>query len=159
MGTWPVAAAWYTLVTAALWGVVLPGVLVADQGDGVALRGAATLLPGVVIALAGVGLILAGARSLASRGVPLFGVTPGPVLVTDGWYGRIRNPIDAGATLLAFAAWMILAVDLMWVVPAAALVGFTVGSGLYEDRRLGEVFGDDFTEYRTAVAKWVPRRR
>lgn len=148
----------YAVFTIALWAIALPAVLVMDQGDGLALRGAATVLPGVVSLAVGAAFVVAGSRTLAGRGVPLFGVTPGPVLVTDGWYGRIRNPIDLGSTLIAVGGWMVLAVDLMWVVPAAALVGFTVGSGLYEDRRLAEVFGDDFTAYRQRVPKWLPRR-
>jgi protein-S-isoprenylcysteine O-methyltransferase Ste14 len=78
------------------------------------------------------------------------------VLVTDGWYGRVRNPIDAGTTLMAL--WSLAAFDvvLMWVVPGAALINFTVGAGLYEDRRLFEEFGDEFTAYRRRVPKWIP---
>ena len=61
--------------------------------------------------------------------------------------------------LIAFAAWLSLAVDLMWVIPAGGLIYFVAGVGPYEDRRLLEVFDDEFKEYRSAVSKWLPRRR
>lgn len=151
---WP-----FVLVTLGLWAGVLPAVLVVDEGRGVVFRGGPAVAAGMLIVLAGACLIVGGAGHLASRGVRLFGMAPGAVLVTDGWYGRIRNPIDLGTTLVAVGVWAVLAVELIWVLPVAALVHFAVGAGLYEDRRLAEVFGDDFAAYRRAVPKWVPRRR
>lgn len=148
----------HTIATVALWAVILPAVLIRDQegGGGIPWRP----LPLVIVAgaalLAGTVVVHYPARQLARRGIGLFGMTPGPVLVTDGWYGRVRNPIDVGTTLMAL--WSVAAFDvvLMWVVPGAALINFTVGAGLYEDRRLFEEFGDEFTEYRRRVPKWIP---
>ncbi len=122
-------------------------------------QGGGLVIVGAVLLVAGTALVLSSAERLAASGAPLFGVRPGPRLVGDGWYARIRNPIDVGTTMISFAALAAVAVELMWVVPMAALVNFTVGAGLYEDRRLLESFGDDFEEYRARVPKWLPRLR
>lgn len=148
----------YVVFTVLLWGAALPGVLVVDAGDGMRLRGVPHLAVGLVLAAVGTVLIEVGAAHLARSGVGPWGVRPGRRLVTDGPYGVVRNPVDLGATLLACAAWATLAVDLMWVVPVAALTTFVVASGPYEDRLLLEEFGDDFRAYAATVRKWLPRR-
>lgn len=148
----------YVIFTFALWMVVLPGVLVLDAGGRPPWRGPVGVSIAILIAVGGLRLIVAGSRRLARAGVQLFGVRPGPVLVTDDLYGRLRNPIDVGATLLAFASWLALDLALGWVVPAAALVSFVAGAGPYEDRLLLEEFEDEFRAYRRSVPKWWPRR-
>jgi protein-S-isoprenylcysteine O-methyltransferase Ste14 len=149
----------HTVVTLLLWGVALPAVLARDRSGSfeVVWRGPAWVIAGVLLAGIGAFLLHLPARQLTRAGVGVFGVVPGPALVTSGWYRRVRNPMDIGATLVAVGAWAALAVPLMWVVPAAAAVNFGVGVGLYEDRRLVEEFGDEFAEYRRRVRKWIPR--
>lgn len=156
----PLPAWVFTVTTVLLWGAVLPAILARDPSGSfvVAWRGPAGGAVATALLVVGVTLIHRPGRQLAAAGVGVFGVVPGPVLVTSGWYGRVRNPIDVGATCVALAASAALAVPLIWVVPAAALVNFTVGAGLYEDRRLLEEFGDEFVGYRERVRKWVPYR-
>ena len=148
----------YTVVTVALWAMILPGVLISDQEGvvGIPWRPLPLLIAASAALLAGTALIHYPARQLAQQGIGLFGMTPGPVLVTDGWYRRVRNPIDVGTTLIALSPLAAFDVALMWVVPGAALINFTVGAGLYEDRRLFEEFGEEFTGYRRRVPKWIP---
>jgi protein-S-isoprenylcysteine O-methyltransferase Ste14 len=149
----------YTAVTVALWGGALPAILIRDEVGSLAVpwRAPGWIVLGGALLLAGTALVLYPAERLARAGVALFGVAPGRVLVTDSWYGRVRNPIDIGTTAIAFAAWVALDVELMWVMPVAALLTFTVGTGLYEDRRLLEEFADDFERYKREVPKWFPR--
>lgn len=150
-------ALWFTFFTVALWAGVFPAVLIGDAGSGsVPLRAWPLVALGLALLVGGTALILYPGEELAERGVRLFGVTPGPVLVTDGWHGSIRNPMDVGVVLVAVASWAAFDVDLMWVVPAAALVYYVGGIGPYEDRRLLELFGEDFKEYKRSVPKWVP---
>ena len=145
----------YVVATLALWGVVLPGILVADSPrPGIPWREPAAVAVAVVVAAAGAVLVHVGAKHLAAAGVQLFGVRPAGVLVTDGVYARMRNPIDAGATLVALATWLALDLALGWVIPAAALISFVAGVGPYEDRLLLEEFDDEFREYRRSVPKW-----
>lgn len=153
------AAFGYTLVTVGLWVGLLPAMLIRDQ-EGVLdipWRSPAFVVAGFLLLAVGGSVVYLAGRSLSSRGVALFGLRPGPVLVVDGYYGKVRNPIDVGTTLLALSPMAALAVDLMWVVPGAAVVYFVIGTGVYEDARLREEFGDRFVEYRAAVPKWLPR--
>lgn len=150
----------YVLGVVALWGVVLPAILIADAGGSMLpWRGVLPAAAAVLLAAAGTALVDAGARTLAAQDVGLFGVVPGERLVRTGIYARIRNPIDLGTVAISLASWLAFAVDLMWVITAGAIAYFVGGVGPYEDRRLLEEFGDDFRDYRAAVAKWAPRRR
>ena len=149
----------YVVGVIVLWGLAMPAVLIFDAGQpAFPWRGPAQMAGGILLLVAGVALVGSGARTLAAAGIGLFGVGPGSRLVRSGIYRRVRNPIEVGTILIAFAPWVGLAVDLMWVIPAGGLIYFIAGVGLYEDRRLLEVFGDDFRDYRSAVPKWLPRR-
>jgi len=151
-------AAAYTAFVVALWAVVLPGILVRDAG-GLVLdwRPWPLVVVAAVVLVASSALVMNAARRLASAGARLMSTRPGPDLVTDGVYARLRNPTDTATTAIAFSAWIAVDGGLLWVVPAAALLHFTLGIGLYEDRRLLEAFGDEFTAYRRRVPKWFPR--
>lgn len=150
----------YTVFTVALWGGVFPTVLAQEaQGRGLPLRAWPLVVLGALLLLAGSALVRFPGEELARRGVGLVWVRPGPVLVTDGWHGRVRNPMDVGVILIALASWAALDVGIMWVIPAASLVYYAAGVGPYEDRLLLEEFGDDFRYYRREVPKWLPWRR
>lgn len=150
----------YLIFIALLWAVALPAVLVADAaGESFPWRGPMEVSAAVVMLGAGLWLVDAGTRPLAAAGIGLWTVRPGVRLVTDGVYGRVRNPIEVGAVLIAIGTVVALDLELGWVIPAAALVWAVGGVGPYEDRLLFEEFGDEFSTYRTAVRKWIPRRR
>lgn len=154
------AAVAYLVFVGLLWGVALPAVLVADAaGPALPWRGPIEVGFAIGGVLAGLAAVDAGARTLAASGVGLFGVRPGPVLVTGGIYGRVRNPIEIGVVVVSVAVWVALDVDLIWVIPVGTAVWSVAGVGPYEDRLLLEEFGDEFREYRSMVRKWVPRRR
>jgi len=149
----------YTIVMSVLWVGVLPALLLGDRERALAdlWRPVPLMVLAAIVALSGMVAVFAPARALFLRGVPLFGVAPGPVLVTDGWYGRVRNPQHIGTVLLALAP--AIALDQAWLgaVPAAAVVWLVAGLEPLEDRRLLEEFGDDFREYRAVVSRWLPK--
>jgi protein-S-isoprenylcysteine O-methyltransferase Ste14 len=147
----------YVLFTGLFWGIGLPAVLVADAGE-IVWRDPVVVGAGAFLAAAGLTLITIGARHLAVNGIGLFGVRPGNRLVTDGPYGVVRNPIDIGTTLLAVAVWLVIGIELSWVIPVAAVASFVAAYGPYEDRLLHEEFDDEFADYRSTVRKWLPRR-
>jgi protein-S-isoprenylcysteine O-methyltransferase Ste14 len=90
-------------------------------------------------------------------GVKMLGVQPGPVLVTDGWYRRLRHPQHVGIGLVSLAPALAIDLAAMWVTPVAAAVWLIAGLEPLEDRRLMEQFGAEFVAYRKAVPRWIPR--
>lgn len=150
----------YTVFVVALWGGVFPTVLAQEApGAGIPLRPWPLVAAAVLLLFGGSVLVRFPAEELARRGVGLLLVRPGPALVTDGWHGRIRNPMDVGVILIAVAAWLTVDVSITWVIPAAALVYYAAGVGPYEDRLLLEKFGDEFRAYKRGVPKWLPVSR
>lgn len=151
----------YATTNAALWVGALPAVLMADTDvpRSELWRPVPLVALAVLVALAGTALIFLPSLALYRRGVPLYGVTPGPVLVTDGWYGRIRNPQHVGTVVLALAPAAALDVAWLWAIPAAVAAWLVAGLEPLEDRRLLEEFEDDFRAYRAAVPRWVPKVR
>jgi len=149
----------YVVFVGLFWAVALPAVLVADAAvTGFPWRGVLEVSGAVLLLGVGLVLINAGAGALADGGVGPFGVRPGGRLITDGVYGRIRNPIEVGTVVVALAAWLALDLALAWVIPVGALVSSVAGVGPYEDRLLLETFADEFKAYRSSVPKWLPRR-
>ncbi|HUG74957.1 MAG TPA: methyltransferase [Acidimicrobiia bacterium] len=148
----------YTVFVVGLWAVGLPAILARQPAGGFFLswRGPVLVGFGVALVVAGALVVNRAATQLAGRGVGLFSVAPGPVLVTDGWYGRLRNPIDVGILLVALGAAVALDLSRVWIIPMAAVVNGVAGAGFYEDRRLLEAFGDEFRDYRDRVRKWIP---
>ena len=156
----PASRTWlYTAFVVALWAVVLPGMLVRDSHGhfDLAWRSWPLVVVAGTVLVVGTAAVFLSAGRLGGAGARLMGTTPGPTLVTDGVYARVRNPVDMGTTVISFTSWIALRSEMMWVIPMAAVLHFTLGIGLYEDRRLFEAFGDEFKEYRRRVRKWVPR--
>lgn len=90
------------------------------------------------------------------RGTPLPLDAP-KKLVVHGLYRYTRNPMYVGV-LTVISGWVLL-------FQTGALVGYLllVGTGfhlvvvLYEERRLHEIFGNEYDAYRNRVGRWLPR--
>lgn len=147
------------LLLAGVWGVALPAALIVDEtGSAGPPWRSWGVAPGSVLMLLGVALCATAGRQLAGSGAPLFGVRPGPVLVTDGLYGVLRNPQDVGATLISLGPPVAVDVPVLWIVPLIGLVYLAIGVEPLEDRHLLEAFGEEFRAYRSRVARWIPLR-
>jgi protein-S-isoprenylcysteine O-methyltransferase Ste14 len=155
----PIRAGGYTVFAVGLWAVGLPAILARRPSGGFVLAWRAPVLVGLGVALivGGAWVVNRAATQLAGGGVGVFSVAPGPVLVTDRWYRRLRNPIDVGSVVVGLGAAVALDLPRVWIIPMAAVVNGVVGAGFYEDRRLLESFGDEFREYRERVKKWIPK--
>jgi protein-S-isoprenylcysteine O-methyltransferase Ste14 len=112
--------------------------------------------PGEVLRLCGYVLMVAG--SLWRVWCLMFiGGTKDGVLTTTGPYSVVRNPLYVGSFLGVVGFGLAARLPLL---PVALLVLFAV---LYpavvasEEKRLEELFGDDFRRYRDATPRWVPR--
>ena len=154
------AAAFHTALVVGIWGGLAPAALVRDDSGAldVQWRWWPFVMLAVLALLVGSALIHQAGRALARSGAHLFTTRPGPNLVTDGWYARLRNPQELGTVLVSIAPAIALAPIIAWLVPLVAIVYEAVALGPYEERRLEEAFTEDYDEYRASVGRWIPRR-
>jgi len=110
---------------------------------------------GVALAASGFGMITMGTRRFAAAGTNIPPTLPTTALVVDGIYGRTRNPLYLGTTLIylglsvaAGSLWAIgLLVPLLWVI--------NVGVVKREERYLERKFGDAYRAYKARVRRWI----
>jgi protein-S-isoprenylcysteine O-methyltransferase Ste14 len=84
---------------------------------------------------------------------------PPKKLVVRGPFKYVRNPIYIGAEFIL--------VGLGILYGSLAILAYAVGCALvlhalvilYEERTLGEKFGDDYAQYKQSVSRWMPRLR
>ena len=96
---------------------------------------------------------------LATRGGGTqFPLDPTRRLVTSGLFAYVANPMQVGATLLAFALALVLEDARLAAVGLAAAVTGIGCAGWDEDRALVARFGPLARAYRSAVPAWLPRR-
>ena len=115
----------------------------------------ARYLSGAALAACGFVLIGMGMRRFAAAGTNVPPNLPTTALVVDGIYGRTRNPLYLGTTLLYLAPgvaagslWAtVLAIPLLWVI--------NVGVIAREERYLERKFGDAYRAYKGRVRRWV----
>lgn len=82
---------------------------------------------------------------------------PSTKLVVSGPYCYVRNPMITGVIImLACESLLFNSLPL-----AAWLIIFTTGNVIYfplfEEKKLLERFGQDYTEYKMNVPRWIPR--
>jgi protein-S-isoprenylcysteine O-methyltransferase Ste14 len=115
----------------------------------------ARYLAGAALAVCGVVLIAMGTSRFVAAGTNIPPSLPTTALVVDGIYGRTRNPLYLGTTLIYLALsvaagslWAIaLVVPLLWVI--------NVGVIAREERYLERKFGDAYRAYKGRVRRWV----
>ena len=147
------------LIAVFMWVLLLPGLLIRDRTGDLSPPWRPVLLVALGVVVLGVGcwLIWTAADRLVKERVSPFAAHPGPVLITDGIYGRVRNPMDLGHTLVALAPAIAVEVVAVWIVPLAAFLYYAVGRGPLENYYLREKFEERFDDYRAAVPSWTPR--
>jgi protein-S-isoprenylcysteine O-methyltransferase Ste14 len=112
-------------------------------------------LAGAALAAGGFVMITMGTRRFLAAGTNIPPTLPTTALVVDGIYGRTRNPLYVGTTLVylglgvaAGSLWAIgLLVPLMWVM--------NVGVVAREERYLERKFGDAYRAYKARVRRWI----
>jgi len=145
----------------AVWVLLLPALLIRDRTGSLAppWRGMILVALAVLILWFGFWLVWKAAGQLTAAGISAFAAHPGPVLLTDGFYGKIRNPMDLGNTLIGLAPAVAVDLVALWIVPLAAFLYYAIGRGPLENHYLWEEFGERFEEYKTAVPSWAPLGR
>ncbi|HEV8446702.1 MAG TPA: isoprenylcysteine carboxylmethyltransferase family protein [Gemmatimonadaceae bacterium] len=112
---------------------------------------------GLAVAVFGWLVLLWCARDFAVRGSG----TPNPAdppraLVVDGLYRFVRNPMYVAIVIsLLGQAAMYRSSDVLWYAVIVA-VAFHLRVVMYEEPKLNELFGGDYSEYRGRVPRWVP---
>ena len=118
--------------------------------DGVALW------PGIALGVLGVGIAVWGRARMRRAGTNVDPTRPATAIVTTGPFRFTRNPLYLGITglylglTLALNSWWGIAV----LVPLLALMHF--GVVLREERYLERKFGDDYRQYKSRVARYLP---
>jgi protein-S-isoprenylcysteine O-methyltransferase Ste14 len=115
----------------------------------------ARYLAGAALAACGFVMIGMGTRRFLAVGTNIPPSLPTTALVVEGIYGRTRNPLYLGTTLVylgpsvaAGSLWaIVLVVPLLWVI--------NVGVVAREERYLERKFGDAYRAYKARVRRWV----
>ena len=136
------------LVAAAILEAVIPLPVLAAHAI-------ARYVVGTVLVVSGFVMIGLGTRRFVAAGTNIPPNLPTTALVVDGVYGRTRNPLYLGSTLVylglsvaAGSLWAImLVVPLLWVV--------NVGVIAREESYLERKFGDAYRAYKARVRRWV----
>lgn len=115
------------------------------------------LFPPTTRLLAAVPLFLIGVYLMKSSIDTIFSdESGGQVLVVTGVYRLCRHPMYLGvvAILLSLSIFSFSMVSILLV---AGLFAFYNRFATYEEKRLVELFGDEYREYQSQVSKWIPR--
>ena len=126
-----------------------------DRLDLFVVGGEGTRWAGVLLCAVGGALRIAPVFALGERFSGLVAIQPGHELVTDGLYGRIRNPSYLGL-LIGTLGWSLAFRSLIGVLLTALLVVPLVARMRAEEALLGERFGAAYAAYRARTWRLVP---
>lgn len=110
---------------------------------------------GISVLLCGLGLILISARLFSRAKTPIIPFEKSTRLLTGGVYRYTRNPIYLGMVIILIGAAIalgslssLLIVPIFWLIIRHAYI-------LHEESFLLQIFGDEYTEYRRRVRRWL----
>lgn len=108
----------------------------------------------VVLIGAGAALAIPAMRGFRSAGTHVEPWKPSSALVTDGIFGRLRNPMYVGLAFLVSGLGIAFASDwtLVMLVVAALVIHFGVVKR--EERYLEAKFGDAYRQYKARVPRY-----
>lgn len=78
------------------------------------------------------------------------------LLVTDGFYARVRHPLYLFSMLFLLLNPVM---TLQWALLTVLSLAYFIIGGLIEDQRLEEAFGEQHRRYRAAVPFMIPHLR
>ena len=141
-----------------IWILLLPVLLIRDHTGSLVPHWRSIFLVGLGVLIAAVAcwLVWTAASRLVGAEISLFAAHPGPVLLTDGIYGRVRNPMNLGNTLAALAPAVAIDVDSLWIMPLVAFLYYAFGQERLENSYLKAKFGAEFEDYKARVPAWTP---
>lgn len=151
---------WIALVLPGTLGLFYPGLTAYDELLGIpSLPGRPIwIVPGVVLLSVGVVLLVSSNRSLVKKGRGAAAFLLTETLVTDGVYGRIRNPMSLGFYAVCVGIGMVagsLTVTLGVLVIIMPVHIFNLKH--FEERELERRYGDSYVDYRQRVPFLIPQ--
>jgi protein-S-isoprenylcysteine O-methyltransferase Ste14 len=108
----------------------------------------------VILFAAGAGLAIPALRGFRSAGTHVEPWKPSLALVTDGIFGRLRNPMYVGATFILAGLAILLASDWMLVMTIIFVPVIHLGVVKREERYLEAKFGDAYRSYKARVPRY-----
>lgn len=118
------------------------------------LSTASRVVIGAVLIGAGFALIIPANLAFRSAGTHAEPWKPSVVLVTDGIFERLRNPMYVGGSLFLAGLSILLASDWMLVMTIVFVVVLHFGVVRREERYLEAAFGDAYRRYMDAVPRY-----
>jgi len=114
----------------------------------------ARIVIAVVLMSAAAWLSISAVRGFRSAGTNPEPWKPSTALVTDGIFGRLRNPMYVGGTLLLAGLAILLASDWMLVMTIVFVPVIHFGVVKREERYLTAKFGDAYRRYLETVPRY-----
>ena len=108
----------------------------------------------VILIAAGAALAIPALRCFRSAGTHVEPWKASTVLVTGGIFGRLRNPMYVGLTLLLAGLSIFLASDWMLVMTIVFMPVIHFGVVKREERYLEAKFGDAYRAYKASVPRY-----
>ena len=108
----------------------------------------------VVLIGAGAALAIPAMRGFRSAGTHVEPWKPSSALVTDGIFGRLRNPMYVGLAFLVSGLGIAFASDWTLVMLVAAALVIHFGVVKREERYLEAKFGDAYRQYKARVPRY-----
>jgi len=119
-------------------------------------------LPAIFSSVAGVPLILTGVLFIVAAILKMRRAAtnvepwkPTTAIIDDGVYAFSRNPIYLGMVLVYLGLSFLF--NSFWFLPPLVLILPTIHFGviLREEKYLARKFGDEYTDYKTKVRRWI----
>ncbi len=148
-------AVWFSL----WFFIVFPAWVLWWSGQGWALEFGLHFWSGSGLIAAAHVVLVAEIVAFARRGGTHVPLDPPPSLISDGLYGRVRNPMYASyiaiaiGEAIAYQSWALLGYSLLL---AAGVHGYVI---YVEEPGLWRRFGEDYERYTARSGRWFPQIR
>jgi protein-S-isoprenylcysteine O-methyltransferase Ste14 len=108
------------------------------------------LIFAALILVAAIYLVRSGHRAASDEALS------SPRLLTDGAFSRVRHPLYL-ASLLFYLFLIVLTLSLISLVVFMGVFIFYNIIAAYEERFLEKKFGQEYSDYRKKIPRWIPR--
>lgn len=140
--------------------VVVPYFLLSNRFESFSYMGGDLRFVGLLPIVTGVLVVAVGTTSFAvvGKGTPS-PLDPPRLLVTQGVYSLVRNPLYLGALLILLGESLFFGSLAILVYALLLWLCFHIFILFYEEPALSRKFGDAYGEYCKEVPRWLPKIR